>query len=276
MEHLSHHYRHSSREEWQRRLERGEIFLDGSSMEKDALLRPGQQLCWHRPPWDEPDVPLDYAVLHLDEDLLVVAKPSGLPTIPGGGFLEHTLLNRVRRAFPEATPVHRLGRSTSGLVLFARSAHARAGLALAMRLREVTKIYRALASGTPTRDRFTIEAPIGPVAHPALGSVHAATPAGKPALSRVRVLERRHQSSLVEVEIETGRPHQIRIHLAAAGHPLVGDPLYASGGGIRRDEPGLPGDPGYRLHAERIRLRHPATGGPLDLHCVPPPELRIS
>lgn len=275
MEHLSRHYRHSSRDEWQRRLEDGEIFLDGSPLEEDVHLQPGQQLSWHRPPWDEPDVPLDYAVLHLDEDLLAVAKPSGLPTIPGGGFLQHTLLNRVRQAFPEATPVHRLGRATSGLLLFARSARARSSLARAMRLREVTKIYRALAMGTPTHGRFTIETPIGPVPHRILGSVHAASSNGKPAFSRVRILERRHQCSLLEVEIETGRPHQIRIHLAAAGHPLVGDPLYVSGGGIRWDEPGLPGDSGYRLHAERIRIRHPATGSLLDLSCMPPPELRL-
>jgi 23S rRNA pseudouridine1911/1915/1917 synthase len=221
-------------------------------------------------------VPLDYAVLYLDKDLLAVAKPSGLPTIPGGGFLQHTLLYRVRQAFPEATPVHRLGRGTSGLLLFARSARARSSLARAMRMREVTKIYRALARGWPTRDRFTVETPIGPVPHPVLGSVHAASPGGKTASSCVRVLERRPQCSLLEVEIETGRPHQIRIHLAAAGHPLVGDPLYVSGGGIRWDGPGLPGDLGYWLHAERIRLRHPATGSFLDLSCTPPPQLRLS
>ncbi len=274
LEYMSRNYRHSSRGEWLRRLEDGEIHVDGMVLDHNALLRPGQQLAWHRPPWEEPPVPLDYAILYLDQDLLVVAKPSGLPTIPGGGFMQHTLLHRVRLAFPEAAPVHRLGRATSGLLVFARSARARSSLACAMRGRQVTKIYRALAAGIPAQDCFTIDTPIGPVAHPNLGSVHAASPSGKPAFSLVRLLERRQECSLLEVEIATGRPHQIRIHLAAAGHPLVGDPLYASGGGIHRDGAGLPGDAGYRLHAQRLRLRHPATNSVLDLSCMPPPVLR--
>ncbi|MCU0574553.1 MAG: pseudouridine synthase [Syntrophobacteraceae bacterium] len=275
LDHLSRCHRHSSLEGWRRRLESGEIFLDGVVIEDNVPLKPGQELAWHRPPWEEPEVPLDYAVLHLDRDLLVVAKPSGLPTLPGGGFLDHTLLARVRRAFPEATPAHRLGRATSGIVVFARSAMARSRLSEAMRRREVVKVYRALASGVPARNHLTMETRIGPVFHPTLGTVHAASPEGKTAISRVRLLERRRDCALLEVEIETGRPHQIRIHLAAAGHPLVGDPLYATGGGIREEGVGLPGDSGYRLHAERVRLGHPATGALVCFWCPPPPELRL-
>ena len=113
-----------------------------------------------------------------------------------------------------------------------------------------------------------------PVPHPALGSVHAASPAGKPSLSSVEVLEYREGASLVEVTIATGRPHQIRIHMAACGHPLVGDPLYAAGGGFRGAGAALPGDTGYLLHALRLALPHPITGAPFEVDCIPPGALR--
>ena len=125
----------------------------------------------------------------------------------------------------------------------------------------------------PTARVFTVEVPIGLVPHPRLGEVHAAAEGGKRARSEVRVVAGGSVSSLVEVRIETGRPHQIRIHLAWAGHPLVGDPLYAAGG-RPLPEPGLPGDPGYHLHALRLGLDHPVTGRRLELECAPPPALR--
>jgi len=127
--------------------------------------------------------------------------------------------------------------------------------------------------GIPTADSFTVDAPIGLVPHPRLGHVHAASPEGRPAISHVRVLARCDGTALVAVTIPTGRPHQIRIHLAAAGYPLVGDPVYVAGG-VPGPDPGLPGEGGYRLHAHRLALTHPATGERLELECTPPPELR--
>lgn len=272
---LSRTYRHSSEEEWRNRVESGGIFLDGLKVRADAVLKRGQRLIWRRPPWEEPDAPLSYAVLFEDEDLLAVAKPRGLPTVPAGGFLEHTLLRLVRKRTPEATPVHRLGRGTSGVVLFARTGRAKSALCAALRQNEVVKAYRALASGIPDLERFSIQVPIGPVPYLPLGTIHAASASGKRALSRVTVLERRTDTSLLDVRIETGKPHQIRIHLAAAGHPLVGDPLYIAGGGIREAGVALPGDSGYFLHAERLCLRHPVTGTFFEISCSPPPELRL-
>ncbi|MGA2402003.1 MAG: RluA family pseudouridine synthase [Syntrophobacteraceae bacterium] len=270
---LARKYRHSSENVWRDRIERGEIFLDGLQVQRDTVLKSGRWLLWRRPPWDEPDVPLTYSILHEDDDLLAVAKPSRLPTMPGGGFLDHTLLTLVRKSRPGATPIHRLGRGTSGAVLFARTARARSILGAALRKNEITRIYRALATGVPAAQEFSIDTPIGLMPHPKLGTVHSASASGKRALSRVSVLEKRGDTSLLEVGIETGRPHQIRIHLAFAGHPLVGDPLYAAGGTISNPD-ALPGDCGYLLHAERLYFRHPATESDFEIRCSPPPELR--
>lgn len=273
LEYLAERYTHSSLAVWKAHLDEGLVRLDDRAATAGDLLRQGQLLVWRRPPWEEPEVPLAFAVLYRDGDLLAVAKPSGLPTMPAGGYLEHTLLALVRRHYPEASAAHRLGRGTSGLVLFTRNREASAALLAAWRDHRVGKVYRALVQGRPAQDTFTCETPIGPVAHPTLGTVFAASPAGKHALSHVRVLERREGCSLVEVSIETGRPHQIRIHMATCGHPLLGDPLFAPGGGWAGDGLALPGDEGYHLHALRLSLLHPRTGLPLRLECAAPPLL---
>ena len=274
LDYLAGRYAHTSKEVWEERIRAGLVLLGEHPAHCMDVLFRGQRVTWLRPPWEEPAVPLAYAVLMEDEDLLAVAKPSGLPTLPGGGYLEHTLLALVRRRHPGASPIHRLGRATSGVVLFARTADSSRMLCHALREHQMTKIYRALVQGSPLREAFTVAVPIGPVAHLALGTVHAASEQGRPSTSHVRVLERRDRDSLVEVQIETGRPHQIRIHLAACGHPLVGDPLYASGGGLRSDGNALPGDGGYNLHALRLTLRHPRSGKRLVIECQAPPILR--
>ena len=193
--------------------------------------------------------------------------------MPAGGFLENTLLALVREQYPEASPLHRLGRGTSGLVLFARTTQAASQLARAWRDRDVRKTYRALGLGCTRAEMFVIDVPIGPVPHPLIGTVQAACEGGKPSHSVAVVLEQRHDQTLFSVDITTGRPHQIRIHMAYAGHPLIGDPLYEAGGGLKH-HPGLPGDGGYFLHAERLQFAHPATGEPMTVSATPPPELQ--
>lgn len=271
---LAERYRHSSSQEWEARLQAGLVQVDEQPAQAADPLASGQRLTWIRPPWKELDAPLAWAVLFKDQDLLAVAKPSGLPTLPGGGFLEHTLLKQVQQRFPEANPIHRLGRATSGVVLFARSEFAAHHLSKALQQHQMEKVYRAVVAGHPAEDAFEVNVPIGPIPHPTLGTVHGASAGGKRGRSLVQVLKRREATTLIEVQIETGRPHQIRIHMAAAGFPLWGDPLYTSGGGLLGEGLAVPGDPGYLLHALRITLPHPRTGAPITIRCQPPPQLR--
>lgn len=263
---------HSTAADWAGRIARGEVEVDGAGAHPADVLRRGHTVVWHRPPWDEPDAPLRFEVVHEDAAIVAVDKPSGLQTMPAGGFLEHTLLHLVRQRFPEAGPLHRLGRCTSGLVLFARTSDAAAVLSKAWRDHEMSKTYRALASGVANTDRIEIDAAIGLVPHPRLGRVYAATARGKASHSVATVLERRVGQTLFSVAITTGRPHQIRIHLACAGHPMVGDLLYDVGGVILAN-PGLPGDGGYLLHAEHLAFVHPLTGAAMSLTARPPGTL---
>ncbi|MFC4426447.1 RluA family pseudouridine synthase [Deinococcus navajonensis] len=270
---LTARYRHSSLQVWAERLARGEVEVDGRTVQGPERLKAGQTLHWHRPPWQEEAAPLHFEVLFEDEALLAAHKPSGLPTLPGGGFLTHTLLALVRARFPGASPLHRLGRGTSGAVLFARTGEAGSALARAWREGQVHKVYRALASGVTGQAQLEITTPIGPVPHSRLGEVYAASPAGKASRSLATVVERRTDSTLYDVEIFTGRPHQIRIHLASVGQPLVGDPLYGPGGQPLPGLPGLPGDLGYWLHAHTLTFLHPLTRQALTITAPPPAEL---
>jgi len=275
-DHLVQRYPHSSAAEWDDRIASGRILLDGAVAAPGATLRRGQVLTWNRPPWDEPASPGAFQVLYDDGDLLAVEKPAGLPTLPGAGFHRSCLLVLVREIAGDAAPVHRLGRFTSGVVLFARTPASRASLARQWRSREVRRVYRGIASGAPERDAFAVATPIGPIPHPLLGSVHAAHPGGKPARSEVAVLERRNGTFLCEVRIDTGRPHQIRIHLAAAGYPLAGDPLYAPGGGLISGSRAVPRDTGYVLHATEVSVSHPGDASALTIVSAPPRELTIA
>lgn len=276
LDYMSRRYVHSSSEEWAARIASGRVLIDGLTAEADSVLHAGCSLLWQRPPWIEPDAPKSFSVLHEDDDLIAVNKPAGLPTLPGANFLQSTLLNLIRAHAPDAAPLHRLGRWTSGIVLCAKNQNARTELMRQWSAKQVGKFYRALASGCPDWNETTISTPIGPVPHNLLGSIHSASQQGKSSLSHVTVVERRVDSFLCDVRIATGRPHQIRIHLASSGHPLVGDPLYGAGGLPIPDTSALPGDPGYHLHAAKLTFRQPGTGRAIIIECEPPSILRCS
>ncbi len=274
-------YRHSSEAEWRLKIEAGDVLRNGLPAAADDLLERGDTLLYYRRPWEEPEAPADFAVLHEDDDVLVLDKPSGLPVLPGGFFLERTLLHLVRERYgPSCSPLHRLGRGTSGAILFTRNRSAARLLATAMFERRILKVYLALASGTAMPDAFTVDAPIGPVPHGLPKTVNAYRPDGRPSTSHVRVLRRfpGRNASLLEVTIPTGRPHQIRIHLAFAGCPLVNDPLYREGGvpiagGVDDDWSTTPGATGYLLHAWKLRFPHPSKGVEVDFVSPPPAAL---
>ncbi|KAL1496245.1 hypothetical protein AB1Y20_016208 [Prymnesium parvum] len=274
-------YPHSPRSVWEDHLAHGRVLLNGAAASAASRLRAADELTYLRPPWREPAAPTRLPILHADAHLLALRKPSGLPVLPSELYYERTVLSLLAAAPPpHYAPVHRLGVATSGVLLAAASAAAKARLAAAFEARRVRKTYRALASGRIAADSLRVDAPIGSVPHASWGgSVAAAAPHGKPALSLVTVLARREAATLVEVEIPTGRPHQIRIHLAYAGHPLVGDPLYAAGGVPRGAEggerPPLPRDGGYLLHALRVELEHPVSGERMTLYAAPPAELCV-
>ncbi len=269
---LTRRHDHSDADAWAARLAAGELAIDDVLTHDDARLRRNQRVTWARPPWHEPDVPRDVTICLHDDDVVVVNKPSGLPTMPAGGFLDHTLLVIVRERWPDASPMHRLGRGTSGLVLFARTPRARSALQAAFREGGVDKRYLTRVTGSPTWDTLTIDTPIGPVEHPLLGTLHAAKPDGRASRSHATVLSRRADDAVVQVGIDTGRPHQIRIHMASVGHPLVGDPLYGVGGTPRTDA--LPGDLGYDLQAATLTFPHPRDGARVTVHAPPPDWLR--
>jgi 23S rRNA pseudouridine1911/1915/1917 synthase len=286
-------YRHSDRAMWMERLAAGEIWCNGQQLRADAALAAGDRLVWHRPPWQEAAVPVlsEHAIVFDDGDLLVLNKPSGLPVLPAGGFLAHTLLAQLQGWAPAARPVHRLGRFTSGLLVCARRPATRGWLSAQLRdstsaadaatpSRSCRKLYRALTQPLPADwaigETRLISTAIGRQPHPLLGQIWCAAdpgdPLALPSRSELTLLERRSESCLVDVAITTGRPHQIRIHTAAIGAPLQGDPLYRCGGGA--DPAVLPGAGGYRLHAHRLSLQPPA-GGSLQLEAVLPAALNL-
>ncbi|XP_057784588.1 RNA pseudouridine synthase 5 isoform X2 [Salvia miltiorrhiza] len=302
---------------WLQRIHNKQITIDGCVVtDPDAITREGAELVYHRLPWKEPDAPYLLEILYEDNDVIALNKPSGLQVLPGGLFQQRTVLTQLQRHAgnlevsgcqePHPVPAHRLGRGTSGVLLCAKTKLAKCRLAaffadgtsvvgvsrnndpLQKTTRSITKLYRALASGVILEDEVVIDHPIGLVKYPGVAQgLYVASPSGKPALSKVTVLERneRSNSTLVQVEIKSGRPHQIRIHLSFIGHPLVDDPLYGTDGqpkytdheiinesfgqdgGYERPEKPVPGDCGYHLHAHRIAFAHPATNEQISWFC---------
>ena len=220
------------------------------------------------------------AVLYDDPDLFVLDKPPGLVVHPGAGNRDGTLLNRLLahdpglRALPRAGLVHRLDKDTSGLMLVARSLHAHTRLVARIKAREVERVYEAVVAGSPP-PRATVVAPIG---RDRIRRTRMAVEArGKHAVTHYRVVERYRGHARIEIRIETGRTHQIRVHLAHAGYPIVGDSTY----GKRRsrvrtaDAPNaVSAFPRQALHARRLSLSHPISGQALKIESRLAPDMR--
>ncbi|MEL7343785.1 MAG: RluA family pseudouridine synthase [Pseudomonadota bacterium] len=206
-----------------------------------------------------PDVPLN--VLHEDRELLVLDKPAGLLSVPGKGeHLADCLLSRAQIAFPDALLVHRLDRDTSGVMVFAMTPHAQRHLGLQFEKRMMKKVYVARLWGRLEETKGTINLPI--MVDWPNRPLQKIDPEGREAITDWRRLKASDTESRVRLFPKTGRSHQLRIHMREIGHPILGDPLYASE--KARDFPRL------MLHAESLRLRHPDGGKGLTFSSRPP------
>jgi len=264
-------FRHSDEAAWRESIDLGRVLVNGRRVAADELLHAGDELEFHRPPWTEPDAPESFDVAFEDEHVLVVVKPAGLQVLPAGPFSARTLLELVRSSDASraaAAPAHRLGRGTSGLIAFGKSAPGRSSLARQFRELTLRKTYLAWVAGARLPDSFAARQPIAHAAHGPL-QIYVAAEHGRASLTRVRVLrrERLGERALVAAQPITGRPDQIRIHLAAAGAPIVGDPLFGPGGMPKADVP--PGAGGYLLHAAALSFAHPTSGARVKLRSLP-------
>jgi 23S rRNA pseudouridine1911/1915/1917 synthase len=217
--------------------------------------------------------PIALNVVYEDDTLLVVDKPAGLVVHPGSGNWDGTLLNAILHhapqcaALPRAGIVHRLDKDTSGLLVIAKTAEAQTDLVRQLQARTIGREYLAVVHGV-LRAGGTIDAPIG--RHPVERTRMAVAARGKHAVTRYAVLRRFAQATLVKCRLETGRTHQIRVHMRSIGHPIVGDPVYGQRS-ARRDGPHLPRQ---ALHAARLSLVHPHTGEPAAWEAPLPDDMR--
>lgn len=262
-------YRHSDEATWREAIDLGRVLVNGRRAHPEQPLAAGDELEFHRPPWREPDAPESFETAFEDEHVLVVVKPANLQVLPAGPFSTRTLLPLVRSSDAsrrEAAPAHRLGRGTSGLIAFGKTALGRSSLSRQLRDFTLGKTYLAWVEGARLPTSFAARQAIARIPHGPL-TIHAAATHGRPALTRVRVLRRTAERTLVAAQPITGRPDQIRIHLAAAGAPIVGDPLFGVGGVPKSDVP--PGAGGYLLHSAGLSFDHPQSGARVRLRSLP-------
>jgi tRNA pseudouridine32 synthase/23S rRNA pseudouridine746 synthase len=210
--------------------------------------------------YDPPTDPLE--VLHDDHEIVVVNKPAGLLSVPGKGeHLADCLMARVRDVFPTALLVHRLDRDTSGVMIFALTPHAQRHLGLQFEKRQTRKTYVARVWGRMEPETGVVDLPLI-VDWPNRPLQKVCHETGRAALTEWRVLRAGDEESRVRLSPKTGRSHQLRVHMLALGHVILGDPLYASG--AARDFPRL------MLHSEELRLRHPDGGAGVKFRAAAP------
>jgi 23S rRNA pseudouridine1911/1915/1917 synthase len=264
-----------TRAEAQRAIAAGLVLVDGVPRPKSHRLEGGERITVELEPLRAvPPEPGPLRIVYRDPHLAIVDKPAGLPTHPTEGRRTGTLVNRLLAAgLPLADVgdplrpgiVHRLDAGTSGLLVVACSEQARAGLAGMLRRHELDRRYLALVRGELEHDRFVVDAPLGRRG----ARVRVAAVTGRPAETAFEVRERFPGATLVEAAPRTGRTHQIRVHLAAIGHPILGDRRYG-GGGADAERLGLARP---FLHSARLAFVHPVTGEPVRVEIGLPEDL---
>lgn len=256
----------------QRRFEAGDVTIDGVAVGKSHRLRAGEHVLAAEPARTQAPVPGAVPIRYEDDHLLVVAKPAGLVvhagagTDPGEGSMVDALAamgvaladpcGPHEGPCPAGRPgiVHRLDRGTSGLLVVAKTVAAHTGLTALFKAHDVERVYTALVEGVPDPPRATIDAPLA--RSTARRTRFAVDPSGRPAISHYDLDEAYGRGSVLRVRLETGRTHQVRVHLSAVGHPVCGDSTYGASAGLAV-ELGL-----HRpaLHARRLAFTHPVTG----------------
>ena len=252
-------------------IESGQVTVNGKPAAKNYKLRGGETVEVEVP---DPtpievipqDIPLD--IVYEDSDVIVVNKPKGLVVHPAPGHPDGTLVNALlfhcgdslSGIGGELRPgiVHRIDRDTSGLIIAAKNDLAHQGLSDQLQDHTLSRVYRCIVTGNLREDSGTVDAPIG--RHPIDRKKMAVVADGRRAVTHWQVLERYQGFTYVECRLETGRTHQIRVHMAHTGHPILGDTVY----GNKRAVPGLQGQ---CLHAVGLRFLHPRTGEAVELGC---------
>jgi 23S rRNA pseudouridine1911/1915/1917 synthase len=254
-------------------VKRGAVLINGVAVKASHPVESGDALGYEVAPRaslvataEAIEVPIVYE----DDDLIVVDKPAGMVTHPAHGATSGTLVNALLGHIGTLPGdplrpglVHRLDRDTSGLMIVAKTAAALSSLGIAMKARRINREYLGLVHGVPQHERGTIDGPIGRDPHNRLK--YAIVADGRPAITHYEVLERFPKHAELSFRLETGRTHQIRVHLAAMGHAILNDPVY----GREEERFGLPGQ---ALHAWRLEFAHPRTERELIFEADPPPE----
>ncbi|HVR46321.1 MAG TPA: RluA family pseudouridine synthase [Candidatus Binatia bacterium] len=261
-----------------RSARRGEILVNGAPAKPSRPLEAGDVVEFEVPQAREliatPEaIPLD--LVYEDADILIVDKPAGMVTHPAIGAVDGTLVNALLAHVESELPgdalrpglIHRLDRDTSGLLVVAKTAHSLAALRAAMKRRQVVREYLGIVRGVPEHARGMIEGAIG--RDPRNRLRFAITSEGKPAITHYEVRAAFAKHAELIFRLETGRTHQIRVHMAASGHPILNDPVY----GRREDRFELPGQ---ALHAWRVAFAHPRTGQPMQFEVAPPPAYELA
>lgn len=287
VDYLARRFRYQTAAQWRAEIDARRVLVSGAIATATTPLRTGDVVTWLRQvvePWVDDHIEL----LHEDADLLVVRKPAHLPMHADGPFVHSTLVEllRDRRREPGLGLVHRLDRETSGVAVLARTLAARKAMQAMFEAGAVAKRYLAVVHGEAP-DAWVVDAPIGHAAHSEVTlrrSCAADALAPKPAATRCRRLAAGGGRSLVQCWPQTGRTHQIRVHLAHSGHPIVGDKIYGQPDAVylafvaavkaSGDPRTAPGCHPHRhlLHADELAFRHPTSGRDVAFACPAPAE----
>ena len=259
-----------------RLIAEGRVRVNGKPAAKSARLSGGETVTVDVPQLRETalppqDIPLN--VVYEDDDVIVVNKPTGLVVHPAPGHPDGTLVNALLHHCGDSLSgiggekrpgiVHRIDRDTSGLIIAAKNDAAHLALSAQLKDHSLSRTYECLVTGNMKQDSGTVDAPIGRSS--ADRKKMAVVPTGRRAVTHWEVVARYPGVTHLRCRLETGRTHQIRVHMAYIGHPILGDTVY----GAKKPVPGLTGQ---CLHAAGLRFVHPRTGEPVELHCPLPPE----